>query len=39
MTVPDSRTIVYTGTDGGVYTAAASGRGGRMLSRGYLTEW
>lgn len=36
---PDGRAIVYTGPDGGVYTAPASGGTGRFLGRGYLAEW
>jgi Tol biopolymer transport system component len=36
---PDRKTIVYTGSDGGVYTARAAGGNGRMLSHGYLAAW
>jgi hypothetical protein len=36
---PDRRTIVYTGSDGGVLIAAGAGGTGRMLGRGYLAEW
>jgi Tol biopolymer transport system component len=36
---PDGKTIVYTGPDGGVYTAPGSGGNGRMLARGYLADW
>lgn len=36
---PDGRTIVYTGPDGGVYTAPGQGGAGRTLGRGYLAEW
>ncbi len=36
---PDGRTIVYTGPDGGVYTAPGRGGAGRVLGRGYLAEW
>lgn len=36
---PDGRAIVYTGPDGGVFTASGSGGGGHMLGRGYLAEW
>jgi TolB protein len=31
--------IVYTGPDGGVYTAAAASGAGRFLGRGYLADW
>ena len=36
---PDGSVLLYTGPDGGVYTATGSGRRGRMLGRGYLAEW
>jgi Tol biopolymer transport system component len=36
---PDGRTIVYTGPDGGVFTAPGTGGAGRMIGRGYLAEW
>lgn len=36
---PDGRAIVYTGPDGGVYTAGGSGGSGRLRGRGYLAEW
>jgi hypothetical protein len=35
----DGRTIVYTGPDGGVFTAPGSGGSGHMLGRGYLADW
>jgi hypothetical protein len=35
----DGHSIVYTGPDGGVYTATASGGTGRYLGRGYLADW
>ncbi len=36
---PDGRTIVYTGPDGGIFTASAAGGQGHTLGRGYLAEW
>jgi Tol biopolymer transport system component len=36
---PDGHTILFTGPDGGVYTAPASGGGSRFLGRGYLADW
>jgi Tol biopolymer transport system component len=36
---PDWRTIVYTGPDGGVFTAPGAGGSGRFLGRGHLSEW
>jgi TolB protein len=35
----DGRSIVYTGLDGGVYTATASSGTGRFRGRGYLADW
>ena len=36
---PNGDAIVYTGPDGGVFTAAGTGGTGRQLGRGYLAEW
>ena len=36
---PDGSAIVYTGSDGGVYTAPGTGGAGRFLGRGYRAEW
>jgi TolB protein len=36
---PGGSAIVYTGSDGGVFTAPGSGGGGHRLGRGYRAEW
>ena len=36
---PDGDAIVYTGPDGGVFTAPGAGGRGRQLGRGHLAEW
>jgi len=36
---PDQRTIVFTGSDGGVYTVSATGGRPRFLGKGHLASW